>query len=246
MTQPLKDGVNGIDFAAGRQSRPCDHHDRKTEVAGGLQLGAGAVAAGVLGNHQFDAMIQHQSRIIRDSERAPRNDDRMARQGRRRDGRVDEAEHIVMLRLGREALEVLAANREQDATRRHRQRVDGTGDIPGAAPIVPRLRLPGRPRQGDERHTGCRACDDRMTAHLGSKRMRRVDDVGYAIVAQVCFEPGCSAKATDPMGDRLRLRALNATGIGKRRVDAALGYGAREMACLSGAAKDQEVVVHGR
>ena len=246
MTQPLQHGVDRIDFVTGGPLRARDHHDRYAEVAGRLKLGAGAAAAGILGDDCIDAVFVYQRRVAGNGERSARNDDGMAWQRWRRRRWVDKAQHVVMLRLRGKAVEVLTADREQDATRRPSQHVDGAGDVGRVAPVVTRLRLPGGARQGDEWNAGGLAGRDGVSAHLDGERMRRVDDVGYAMVVKIGLQPGDATETADPVRDRLRPWPFHAAGIRKRRVDAGFGHCTGEVARFGGATKDQEVVAHGR
>ena len=246
MTQPSQNRFDRVYFIPDRQFGPLDHHDGYAKRASGLQFGTSAVATGVFGDNFFNAMVAHQRCVIGNRERAARYDDRVLRQRRRRCRWVDEAQHIVVLRLHGEALDILTAYGQQNTRGRSGQRFNGTRDVRRTAPIITRLALPWRTRQGDQRSFGELAGGHRVTTHLRCEWVRRVHDVRDIVLAKVGLQAIDAAKSANPMRDRLRSRSLHTARIGERRFDPGLRDDASEAARFGSAAKDQEVVVHGR
>ncbi len=246
MTQPSQYRFDRIHFVPDRQFGPLDHHDGNAKRASGLQFGTGAFATGVFGDNFFNAMVAHQRCVIRRRERAARYDDRVLWQRRRRCRRVDEAQHIVVLRLHGKALEVLTTYSQQNTRGRSGQRFNGARDVRRTAPIITRLPLPWRTRQGDQRNLEGLAGGHCVTTHLRCEWVRRVHDVRDIVLTKVGLQAIDATKPADPMRDRLWSRLLHAARIGERRFDSGLRDGAGEAARFGSAAKDQEVVVHGR
>lgn len=246
MTQPLQYRLDRVNFVLRWQLGSLDHHDGNAQRARGLQFGAGATAAGIFGDNCFNTVLAHQRCVIRHRKRAARYDDRMLWQRRRCCRRVNEAQHVVVVRLHGKAFEMLPAYRQQNARGRPGQRLHGTRDVGRRMPLITRLALPRPPRQGDQRNLDGLAGRNCVVAHLGCKRMRGVDDVRDAVFAKVGLQAFDTAKAADTVCNRLRSGSLDASSIGERCTDPGLRHGARKAARFGRAAKDQEVVVHGR
>lgn len=126
--------------------RAVDQDYRKTERPCGVEFGARAAAAGVLGEDQFDAMRFQQCQVARRGEGATGDDGLGIRQGQGHLGRIHEAQEIMVLRGRGEGGKALPANGEEDPHRGPRQRGDGGSGVRHMGPAVFRARAPGNMR----------------------------------------------------------------------------------------------------
>jgi hypothetical protein len=149
-----------------------------------------------------------------------------------------------VLRLGREGIEMLAADGEEDALRRAFQRGDGGREVRDAGPVVAFGGRPGRAFQGDQRGAGGGAGGDGVGAHLRGEGVGRVDHMGDLFGLKVGDKPLYPAKAADAHVDRLAHRRLGPAGVGvdagQARFGDRLGHEVR-----LGRAAEQEYACHG-
>lgn len=221
-----------------------DHDHRKTQHARGFQLGAGALATGILGDDAGDLVFDQQRMIVGCAERAAGDDCLGIGQGERRFGWVDQAEQVVMLRRGGEMEKPLPPDREKNALRRAIQRCGCAGDVGDAMPMITCLREPGRALESDQRNPGCCCRFDCIPAHRRGERVGSVNQRGKRARTEVVGQPGRAAKSADADLDRLLARFFDATGVGKNCCDPRFGAGLCQRAGLGRAAQN-EGLVHG-
>ena len=245
MTKPAEDLVNRIGLAARRQGGACDHDDGDSQRARSMQLCDGSGAAGVFGNNQLDVMRAHQLGVTCNIERAARDNHRVVRHRRRRRGRIDKTQDVMVLRLISKAFQVQAPDCEHDPLRCAAEGCDGRRHVSDVAPLIRFSGLPGRTSDGDQRDAGGVTGSNGIAAHLLGKRMRCVYDMRDLLCFDIGNQSGDAAKAANTLVNRLWTRAFDTARIRQRCRNTLVRHGAGELACLSGAAQDQEVVVHG-
>lgn len=246
MMKPSHDACRRMRLATVGKRLPVDHDHGNLQSACCLYLGDGTRSAGVFCNDPLDAMTAHKNDITSLGEGTTRDDDGVVWKERRPFRRINEAQDVVMLRLGRKGIDMLATDREKNALPGTCQRGNCAGDVLRCVPVVSGGGLPGWPCQRDQRNTKLVTRRNSVMAHLRCKGVGRVNDMGDGVFAQVGGKPIDAAEAADPMCDGLLLWSGNAPRIGERCRDASLGHHMREGGCLGGAAQDQEIVAHGR
>jgi len=219
MTEPGQHLINALDPRPLCKLWPRDHDHGKTELACRIDFRAGAIAARIARDQPFDAALAHQRKIAYEREGTARHDHLGARQRQRAIRRVDEAQRIGMLRLLGERREVLAADGEEDARTHVGQGGNGRRDILNLDPAIAVSFRPWRPFQREQRHAGGRTGDGGVAAHLGGKRMRRIDDMRDLSFADEVGETLGAAKAANARRQRMRKRNLRPSRIGIDRVD---------------------------
>lgn len=226
------------------QRRAVDHDDRQAKRARGVQLCPRAVSTGIFRDDQVDSVCAHQCKIALPREGAAIDDQMVARQRRRCVRRIDEAQQIMMLWLGREGRDMHPAKRQHDATGRPVQRLHGGRNVADMGPAVALSRLPcwaGQHGMADIRQP---RGFHRMGAHGGGKGVGRVDQMRNALSLQIGGKASDAAKAANTHRNRLGARVVGAPGIAQHRAIAPFGQRLGKRACLRGAAKDQDVA-HG-
>jgi hypothetical protein len=219
MREPGQHLLDAFDTRPLGQRGAFDHDDGKPELSRRIDLGASAGAAGVAGHQKFDGARAHQFAVALKREGTARDDDLGIGQRQRPIGCVDKAQRIGMLRFHGEGREMLPADGEKDARAFFRQRRSRGVDISDLDPMVGRGANPWRALQRQQRNACCCAGLDRMPAHLGGERMRRVDDMRDALPADEVCKPGHTAEAADPGRQRMAERNLRASGVGINSVD---------------------------
>ncbi len=123
------------------------------------------------------------------AERTARDDSFGVGQRQRHLRRIDQAQQVVMLRLGREGREGLPADGQEDPAGLFRQGGDGGGDIGDmASSRRPRRPPTARAHSAISGIPASRSGRDGVAAHLGGKGMGRVDDMGDPFGPQVVHE----------------------------------------------------------
>lgn len=241
MTQPVDHRLDGMKLAARWQGRSRDHDDGQAEFACRHQLGARAIAAGILGNDDLDGMFVQKRPVRFDRERSAIDDDAVTRQGRRRLRLVDEAQQIMVLRLRGEGGEVLTPERQHHAS-------GGTGkgshrfiDIRYIAPVVARFARPWRARQGDKRYAGLIRGFAGIGAHRGGEGMGRIDQMRDSVRLQKMGEPFRPAETADAHRDGLGAGICDPSGIAQHRRHAGIGERGGESTGLARAAENEDV-----
>ena len=219
MTEPLHHVSDAFHPQPFGQFWSRDHDDGQTEHAGGVDLGARAVAAGVTRHNPIDAAHAHHLQFAIMGERSARYD-HIGSKGQRRFGRIDEAQRVGVLRPRRERCDVLATDGEERACGGSGQRGNRSGDITDFNPLVARHSGPGRAFERNQRRTGLRACFNGVAAHLGREGMRRIDHMRDAFAADVIGKSVYAAKAADAGRQRLIGRRAGAATIGIYGIDA--------------------------
>ena len=174
---------------------PVDQNDRQAKAARGDQLGLGPRAACVFGNDMADAVGLQQGKVLGRVKGATRQHNRAIGQ-RRRAGRIDQAQQIVM-RAGGKACKVLLANRQEHPCGLIGQGGDGAVYIVDMGPQITFTRAPSRTLQADQGHAGAGAGLDRIAAHLGGKGVGGIDHRVNLFGAQIGYQPVNAAKAAN-------------------------------------------------
>lgn len=244
MTDPVHHlGEGGKTWAVG-QGGPIDHDDRQAKVAGGGQFGLGTAAAGVLGDHDLDAVVAHQGQVLRDHKGATRDHNVNMGQGQRIGRRVHQTEQIVVLGHRGKTVQVLTANGQKYPCGGEGQGESGVVQSRHLGPLVAGARLPGWPLESSQRQAELGAGRGGISAHFGGKGVGGVDHMADGFVAQIGGQARHTTKTANPLGQGLCHRIGSAAGIGKHGVDARIGQGLGKLAGL-GRAAEQKDAAHG-
>jgi len=135
--------------------------------------------------------------------------------------------------------EMLPADGKKDGYRFLGQGGDGRIDIAYFDPVVADRARPWRALQRDQANTRFRASPDRMAAHFGGKRMRGVDHVRDALLADEVGKTLHAAEAADSRRQRMAKRNLRAAGVGIDRVNLLANKSLRELIGISCSAQDE-------
>ena len=239
MTKPRQHILDVLDPRPLRQFWSQDHDDRQAKLARGVDLGARTGAARIARHRPQDAARAYQLAIVFKRERPARDDDFGVGQRQHTLGRIDEAQRVGVLRFCGERRDVLPADREKHGSALFREGGDSRVDTRDLDPVVALSADPGCAFQRDQRHAGRSTGFDRVTAHVGGKRMRRVDDMGDALLADEISQSRCTAKAADPCRERMRKRDLRPSGIGIDCVDPRAYEGVGEPVGIARSAQDE-------
>ncbi len=239
--QDIAETVSGLRLWHGR---PVDHDDGQAEHPCRIDLRTRACASRIFGDNQVDAVRAHQGEIAVQREGAAIDQQMMVRQRGQRFGRIDEAEQIMMLRLGGEGFNMHASERQHNAAGRPVERADGARNIGDMGPAVALPRLPFRAGEHEMGHPRLPRGDGGIGADNRGEGVGRVDEVGELFRLQISRQPLSTAKAADAHRHRLGTRVSGASGIAQHRPLAAFGQSFRQRARLGGAAKDQDMA-HG-
>lgn len=241
---PLQNSLGRCDFRALGQFGPVYHNDRQAQRAGSFDFGRRASASCVFANNDIDAMFPKQRRVPSDVKRAARHHNRVAGQGRRRIGRVNQSQDVVVLRLCRELVQMQPSKRQHHALRRAVQRGDGACHVGNNSPVVTRHGLPGRARQCHQMRPGFVAGLRSVPAHLRGKRVRGINNMADVMVANVLRQTFSASKTTFTARDRLRFRIGDASRVAEGRSQTTRGDKLRQGAGLGCAAQNKEVLRH--
>lgn len=239
MIQPFQYLGGRVDSQPVRPRWPINHDDRQGQIAGGVQLGAGTFATGVFGDDDFNVVEDHKVAVGRESER-PSGDNRCDILKGQFAGLVDEAQQVMMLRLGGERVEILATDGEENLGRRVGQGGDGGGDVGNVRPIVAVNRRPGRAVQGDERGFRGLTGGDGVVGHRGGKRVGCVDNMRDFSGLQVGDQAFDAAKPAGALGQGLRGGGVGAASVGIGGVDLGIVQGLCQQVRLGRATKQKD------
>ncbi len=211
--------------------------------ARGIQLGARARAARILGDDHLDAVFAQQGQFARRREGAAIHDQMMVGPGRRRGG-IDEAQQVEMLRgLGKVA-DGLAAKCQEHARRVGAERSDRLFGIRHADPAITGAFHPFGSGQREQRHARPLRRRNRIGADPRGEGVGRVDQMRHAFALQVIGQPLDPAEPADAYRDRLGAGVLGAARIAQHRAYPALRQRGGQRARL-GRAAEQKDMAHG-
>ena len=219
MSKPRQCFLDAFDLWPIGQGGTFDHDDGKPKLARSVDLGTSAGTARIARYQELDAARAHQFAVALKRERSARDDELGLGQRHRTVGCIDKSQRIGVLRLGSEGRQMLPADREKDARAFFRQSGDRSVDVGDLDPMVAGRANSRRAFQRQQRNARRGAGLDHMPAHLGGKRMRRIDHMRDALVADVVRKPRRAAKAANPDRQRVAERNLRAPRIGIDRVD---------------------------
>ncbi len=224
---------------------PFDHDDRSLERPRSNDFRRCPGAACIFGHHQLNIMRAHQFQIPFNRERPTIKDNRRVGQRNALLGRVDEAQNVMVLRVWCEGAKMHTSNGQHYTRRRSVECCNGTSNVRYAVPLVPRLRLPRRALQRDERHTRFSTSRNRIVTHLAGKGMCCVDDMSYGRPTEVIAEPFDASKSTNAHRQGLRLWERNTSGQRKRGAHINFGQPRAESRRLERTAQYQKVRWNG-
>src|SRR6266851_2397005 len=200
---------------------------------------ARAGAAGVSRDNPCDVSYAHQLEIVLEGEGAARDDEFGVRQRQWALGRIDESQRIGVLRLGGKGRKMLPADRQEYAGARLRQGVDRGVDVFDLDPSVALNARPGRALQREQRDFRRRAGCGRVAAHLGGKRMGRIDDMRDSFGPDERDQAGHATKTAGAYRQQLSDGALRPPGVGIDGIDPGTHDRAGELVGVAGSAQNE-------
>lgn len=240
--KPLQRFGDGLYKGARRQRRTLDQQHRQAQDACGFELGLAPFAARVFGHYPLDAMGAQERQIVLKRVRAALHHYRAALR-RHLKPRLHDAQQIPVRRVLQERLHLLAPNGQKDAAWRSRQGTHRGVEIGHAVPAVAGAGTPRRALQRQQRHAKPSASLNGVAAHLCGKRVRGIDHVRDALLAQEGRQPIGAAEAAHASWQRLRNRLRSAPGVGKSRGHASAGECLRQLRGFGGAPEQEDM--HG-
>lgn len=244
MTQPDEHIFRAIALGPARNGGTVDHQDRQAQIPCGDQLGVGAVPASVLAHHQIDGVGLHQLAVACGGEWSAINDQAVMGQAGRLLWRIDEAQQIMMLRLGGEGSHMHPSQRQHDAAGLPRERRHCAVDVGNAGPAVTGDWLPRPTGQRHMGHPSQTGCFHGMDAHHRGKGVGRVNQMGHPMVAQIVRQPDHAAEPANAHWHQLSAGIFCSPGIAERRRDALRHKQTGERGRF-GRATQQEDIRHG-
>lgn len=244
-SEPGQGGFDRLDPFGPRHRRPRDHHHGQAKIARGDQLGARRLAAGILGDDDVDRCPLHERGLSGKIERRPGEQHLEMRQIRRRIGRIDAAQQIMVLRRDLEGGRLKPANGEEDPGRCRAKRQSRAGHIGHLDPAIVGCGSPGRPDDLQQRNASLPGCLHGIGGDARREGMRRIDQKIECLGPERCGKPLDAAKAADPKRQRLGGRRSGASGKRKRRLDPRqTGESAGERSRLTGSSQNEQAL-HG-
>ena len=245
MREPIERSADTVNLRPFGLLGAIDHYDRQAKRSCGSDLGVGACSTGVLRDDQIYIMRQHEVPVVFLVERSPIHNHLGPMKGQRFLRRIHKPKNVKVLRVRRELHEMHSAHRQHDVLGRLVQRLNRSRNIFDASPIVTGQRFPLRPGQRQKRNARYRTGGDCISAHLDRKRMGCIDDMRYVRGLNKACETIGASETTNPLGQGLPKRALNATG--KRDCAGQTLFVSRpcKRCCFCRSRKDQQVVRHG-
>jgi hypothetical protein len=204
MIQPEDGILHRLDGRHGGQSRSAQHDDLNSKRSRRRDLAVGRVAAAVLADNEFRAMLLQQRAFFGLGEWAACHNIARIGQHERRLDRIDAAHNIPMLRGGGECRDLLPADCEKHSARSASKRADCVGDVVDLDPSVACERGPRWPSQRQHIGPRSRGGFGRMVRYDGSVGMGCVDQHFDALYGKVGGEAFDAAKSADPHRHRLR------------------------------------------
>lgn len=222
-----------------RNLGPSDHDDRQAKRPRGIDLGAGGLAAGILGDEVGNGVVFEQRAIPGFGERAAHPECDMMREGDALRS-VDEAQQVEVFRASGESGDVLPPDGQKHPGRFSRQSRYSPGDIGDLLPSVTGSGLPGRPFERDKAGAGTSSRSHGIAAHARGERMRRVDQMRDFFCVQKLRQTVHPAEPADANRQGLGRRGFRPPCIGEDGVKAGFRQQARKASGVSRAAKEQD------
>ena len=244
MSNPVQNLFDGADLVSLQRVGSIDHEYRQAEPPGGIDLGAGAFAAGIPGNEKVDPVRFHKVTFGRLCKWPSINDDVVMWQCGAFLRGIDESQEIAMLRRGLEDRYFRSPNGKEDASGRIAKRSGGSGHVGHSDPAIARAGRPRRSCKRDQGYAGSCAGRDRVPAHLRGVRVGGVDQMRNGMVLEIVGQARCAAEPPGSSPQRLCDGIRHATSVGERGTQPHGRDVRRKGARLGGAAQDQEVWRH--
>ncbi len=241
MSDPIQHILHTENFMPGWDIWPVDHSHRQAQLTRGFNLGIGAFSARVFRQNTVNLKPLHQGFVIRRGKRPARDDDVVVRKRRGRGWRIDKAQQVEMLRIGREFGQMHPSNGQHHAPGGALQCGTGCGDIRHALPAITGNWRPWCAGQRDQRHASLGTGGNGISAHLRGKRMGGIDNMCDPLILKVTDQTLHPPKPPDPTVNRLTHRAFHTTGERDHGAQPCLMHSTRQGRRLGRAAEDQKV-----
>ncbi len=244
MSNPAQHLLDSADFVSLRRIGPIDHDYRQAKPTGGVDLGAGAFAASVSGNHKVNPAGFEKVTLCRFGKWPTINDDVVMRQGGAVLRGIDESQEIVMLRRGSEDRDFGSPDGKENSLGRVAKRPGGSGHVRHSGPAIAGAGRPRRSCKRDQGHASGCTRRDRVPAYLRGERVGGVDQVRDGVILEIRGQARFAAKSAGAGRQGLYDGIRHATGVGERGTQPHGGDVRRKGARLGGAAQDQEIWCH--
>ncbi len=240
MSQPTQHRLERVHLSSGQGIRALNHQDRQLQLARGQQLGSSPLTPRILAHQSLNAMRLQQGQFIGQNKRTPRQHRMLVGhiQGRRQ--RFDQAQQVMMLGLRHKMRQLQPTQCQKHTLGRASQSSHRTGHVSDGVPIIAHLRLPGRTRVGQQRHSQLRASGHCMLTDLRCKGMGGINNMADLSLLQVSHQASTATKSADSGGYGLRRQCLHPTGIAKDHRITQLGQPVRQLRRFSATTKNQD------
>ena len=244
MSDPVQNLLDSADFVSLRRIGPIDHEYRQAEFPGGIDLGAGAFAAGISGHQEVNPTGFEKVAFCGFGKWPAINDHFVTWQRGGLFRGVDESQEVVMLRRGSEDGDFRSPYGKENPPGRAAKRPGGSGHVRHSGPAIAGTGRPRRPGKRDQGHAcGCTRCD-RVPAYLRGERVGGVDQVRDGMVLEIRGQARFAAKSGGAGRQGLCDWIRHASGVGERGTQPHGGDVRCKGARLGGAAQDQEIWRH--
>lgn len=244
MIKPVQNFCNRMEFDPFGRFRPVDHDNWQTQGARRGDFCIGPCSTRIFRNDKINAVTRKKRAVSGFGKRATRQFHMTIGKWQRLGRRIHQPQQIVMLRLGGKRGQMHPADGQHHPFRgppqgRHRSR-----NVGHMVPGVSGLRLPVRTGQCSKRNAGPRAGRSGIAAHLGGKGVRRVDNMGDPVVADIFLQALNATKTTEPDRQGLIPWGLDPTGQRNNTVATDIPQGPAQRGGIKRSAKDQKVFSH--
>lgn len=217
----------------------------KPSTRAALSLASAPLPPAFLQTRVLNSMLPHQRLVPCRGEGAARNHQAVVRQRWRRLRYVHDPKQVAVLRLPREGCKLQTPQRQHDTPWRSRQRRHRRRDIRHLQPTISRLRAPRRARQGNQRHLGPPASLDGVATDLRREGVGCVDQMRYALVAQIPRQARDATETANALGYRLRFGPRDTARVGQGRRQPARRHRLGQSTGFGGPAENKQVANYG-
>ena len=244
MKQPLHrlfDGFNLLTFA--QQGRAIDHYNGQRQCARSLYFADRPASSGIFGHEHLNSVVLQQSDVILHRKRTTRYDAVIVRQDDVRRRLVDKPQKIMMMGMGCKRIDMHAPKGQHDALFGTLELVDRIRNTVNLDPEISSFGKPRAPFHPQKRKSQFGAGIHGIAAHLHSKRMGGIDNMGYGFFFEILTKSSNTTKTANTFWDRLGFCAFNTSRIGQVGLNASISNMFGQRARFAGSGKDQKV--HG-
>ena len=148
-----------------------------------------------------------------------------------------------MMGMDRKGIDMHAPKGQHDALFGTLKLIDRSCNTVNLDPEISSFGKPRAPFHAQKRKSQCGAGIHCVAAHLHSKRMGGIDNMGYSFFFKILTKSSNAAKTANTFWDRLGFCAFNTSRIGQASLNARISNMFGQRARFAGSGKDQKV--HG-